>query len=67
MSTAAGSWWKHVQPAARDPILGVTEAFLADTHPDKMNVGVVSVLTSFPQSFSLLLVVVHFFEAIIPL
>jgi len=38
MSTA--SWWKHVQPAARDPILGVTEAFLADTHPDKMNVGV---------------------------
>lgn len=53
MSTA--SWWKHVQPAARDPILGVTEAFLADTHPDKMNVGVVCaslfVSCSFPFHF----------------
>ncbi len=38
---SSGSWWKDVQPAARDPILGVTEAFLADTHPSKMNVGVV--------------------------
>jgi aspartate aminotransferase len=37
---SSGSWWKDVQPAARDPILGVTEAFLADTHPSKMNVGV---------------------------
>lgn len=40
MSTA--SWWGHVEPAAKDPILGVTEAFLADSSPDKVNVGVVS-------------------------
>jgi aromatic-amino-acid transaminase len=26
--------------APRDPILGVTEAFYADTHPDKVNLGV---------------------------
>lgn len=40
------SWWSDVEPAAKDPILGVTEAFLADTHPDKVNVGVVSVSQS---------------------
>ncbi|KAL2475007.1 Aspartate aminotransferase [Abeliophyllum distichum] len=34
------SWWKHVEPAPKDPILGVTEAFLADPSPDKVNVGV---------------------------
>ncbi|MCO5577476.1 hypothetical protein L7F22_031309 [Adiantum nelumboides] len=34
------SWWSSVQPAPRDPILGVTSAYLADTHPDKVNVGV---------------------------
>ena len=49
MSTA--SWWKHVQPAPRDPILGVTEAFLADTHPDKMNVGVVRASLFVSRSF----------------
>lgn len=38
MSTA--SWWGHVEPAAKDPILGVTEAFLADPSPDKVDVGV---------------------------
>ena len=26
----------------QDPILGVTEAFLADKNPDKINLGVVS-------------------------
>lgn len=31
-----------MEPAAKDPILGVTEAFLADPSPDKVNVGVVS-------------------------
>lgn len=36
------SWWKSVEPAPKDPILGVTEAFLADQSPDKVNVGVVS-------------------------
>ncbi|WZY90110.1 hypothetical protein YC2023_046845 [Brassica napus] len=34
------SWWKNVEPAPKDPILGVTEAFLADPSPDKVNVGV---------------------------
>lgn len=37
------SWWRSVEPAPKDPILGVTEAFLADPSPDKVNVGVVSV------------------------
>ncbi|XP_017982313.1 PREDICTED: aspartate aminotransferase, mitochondrial isoform X2 [Theobroma cacao] len=34
------SWWRSVEPAPKDPILGVTEAFLADPNPDKVNVGV---------------------------
>nr|GMC76834.1 aspartate aminotransferase, mitochondrial [Ipomoea batatas] len=34
------SWWRSVEPAPKDPILGVTEAFLADPSPDKVNVGV---------------------------
>lgn len=38
MSTSG--WWKAVEPAPKDPILGVTEAFLADTDPNKVNVGV---------------------------
>ena len=29
-----------VEMAPRDPILGVTEAFVADTHPNKVNLGV---------------------------
>ena len=36
------TWWGNVEPAPKDPILGVTEAFLADPSPDKVNVGVVS-------------------------
>lgn len=35
------SWWRSVEPAPKDPILGVTEAFLADPNPAKVNVGVV--------------------------
>ncbi|GJN19414.1 hypothetical protein PR202_gb06692 [Eleusine coracana subsp. coracana] len=34
------SLFGHVEPAPKDPILGVTEAFLADQSPDKVNVGV---------------------------
>ncbi|CAN4105073.1 unnamed protein product [Withania somnifera] len=34
------SWWRNVEPAPKDPILGVTEAFLADPSPNKVNVGV---------------------------
>lgn len=41
-SAATQTWWGHVKPAPKDPILGVTEAFLADQSPDKVNVGVVS-------------------------
>lgn len=41
-SRSISSWWKHVEPAPKDPILGVTEAFLADPSPHKVNVGVVS-------------------------
>jgi hypothetical protein len=36
------TWWRSVEPAPKDPILGVTEAFLADPSPSKVNVGVVS-------------------------
>ncbi len=32
----------HVEPAPKDPILGITEKFLADPSPIKMNLGVVS-------------------------
>ena len=42
-SRPLSSFWSNVEPAAKDPILGVTEAFLADKSPDKVNVGVVSV------------------------
>ena len=38
---AMASLFGHVEPAPKDPILGVTEAFLADPSPDKVNVGVV--------------------------
>ncbi|CAJ2642421.1 unnamed protein product [Trifolium pratense] len=34
------SWFRNIQPAPKDPILGVTEAFLADQSPNKVNVGV---------------------------
>lgn len=39
-SSMVATWWGHVEPAPKDPILGVSEAFLADKHPQKMNVGV---------------------------
>lgn len=34
-------WFDHVKPAPKDPIIGVTEAFLADPSPNKINLGVV--------------------------
>lgn len=43
------SWFRSIEPAPKDPILGVTEAFLADQSPNKVNVGVVSS----PSPFSL--------------
>lgn len=45
------SWWRNVEPAPKDPILGVTEAFLADPSPDKVNVGVVSSSLNFSCKF----------------
>ena len=30
----------HLDLAPADPILGLTETFKADTHPDKINLGV---------------------------
>ena len=41
------TWWRSVEPASKDPILGVTEAFLADLSPSKVNVGVVSSFFTF--------------------
>ncbi|XP_015953604.1 aspartate aminotransferase, mitochondrial [Arachis duranensis] len=34
------SWFRSIEPAPKDPILGVTEAFLADQSPNKVNIGV---------------------------
>ena len=51
-SAVANGWWAHLEPAPKDPILGVTEAYLADTHPDKVNVGVVSSLAMTRQRLS---------------
>ncbi|PHU04831.1 Aspartate aminotransferase, mitochondrial [Capsicum chinense] len=33
-------WWDHVLPAPKDPITSVTEAFLSDQSPFKLNLGV---------------------------
>lgn len=32
--------WKNVEPAPADAILGLTEAFKSDSHPNKVNLGV---------------------------
>ncbi|KAG8650069.1 aspartate aminotransferase, mitochondrial isoform X1 [Manihot esculenta] len=39
-SIRALRWWDHVRPAPKDPITSVTEAFLADSSPIKINLGV---------------------------
>ncbi|KAL6337554.1 hypothetical protein AAG906_037147 [Vitis piasezkii] len=39
-SAAAIDWWNHVGHAPKDPIMSVTEAFLSDTSPNKINLGV---------------------------
>ena len=41
LTSKANGWWDHVKPAPKDPIVGVTEAFLADPSPNKINLGVV--------------------------
>ncbi len=40
MSTASSRLWSHVPLGPVDAILGITEAFRADTHPKKINLGV---------------------------
>jgi len=39
-STASASLFGAIEMAPRDPILGITEAFNADTNPNKTNLGV---------------------------
>ena len=39
-SSSSSSRLSFVEAAPADPILGVTEAFLRDTSPDKLNLGV---------------------------
>lgn len=39
-STASASIFSAIEMAPRDPILGITEAFNADTNPQKINLGV---------------------------
>lgn len=34
-------WWEKVGPAPVDPTFGITDAFLADPSPNKINLGVV--------------------------
>jgi aromatic-amino-acid transaminase len=38
--TTAPTLFASVEMAPRDPILGLTEAFIADTRPSKVNLGV---------------------------
>ena len=38
--TQSASFLSRIDMAPRDPILGITEAFNADTNPDKVNLGV---------------------------
>jgi aspartate aminotransferase len=40
-SAVSQTWFGNVEQAPKDPILGITEAFLADENPNKMNLGVV--------------------------
>ncbi|KAK9127292.1 hypothetical protein Syun_016089 [Stephania yunnanensis] len=40
ISKSRHGWWRNVPIAPKDPILGVTEAFIADTNPNKINLGV---------------------------
>ncbi|KAF8397143.1 hypothetical protein HHK36_016050 [Tetracentron sinense] len=40
LSTSAVGLWDNVGLAPKDPILSITEAFLADSNPNKINLGV---------------------------
>lgn len=34
------SWWSQIEMGPPDPIFSLTERFKADTHPNKVNLGV---------------------------
>ena len=34
------AWWSNVEMGPPDAILGITDAYKRDTHPDKINLGV---------------------------
>jgi hypothetical protein len=40
VSSASNGLFAHVEQAPRDPILGITEKFLADPNSSKINLGV---------------------------
>ncbi|KAJ4979644.1 hypothetical protein NE237_010424 [Protea cynaroides] len=40
MSASAVGWWDNVGLAPKDPLLSVTEAFIADANPNNINLGV---------------------------
>ena len=40
--TPVAKFFQNVEQAPKDPILGITENFLADTNPKKINLGVVN-------------------------
>ena len=35
----SSSWWSHVEMGPPDVILGITEAYMRDPNPKKMNLG----------------------------
>ena len=51
-SVTASGWFGNVQQAPKDPILGVTEAYLADENPEKINLGVVRLCAPQPAESS---------------
>lgn len=40
-TTKNHQWWDRVTPATEDPIMDVSQAFLSDTSPLKINLGMV--------------------------
>ena len=47
-SSRAASTWANVQQGPPDAILGITEAFKADSFPEKINLGVGAYRMSIP-------------------
>ena len=49
LAQATNEWFTNVPMAKKDAILGVTENFLADENPEKINLGVVRSLARLSQ------------------